>query len=875
MNPLIKKEIRLLLPCCLISLALAFASCFLPTNPNNYWGMFLAGFPFLLCPAMVVILALESFGVEISSGIFTSLLAQSVPRQQIWRTKSTLLLAAMVIILVAWWTSFFLNASVRFLTSDADIHEVMLGTGLFALVVYSGGLWTVLLLRQVVAAFWFTLIVPAALLTISSFFLQDPSNRTVELVVTIVLTAYSIAGYLFARWLFLRAQDVAWTGGTIAVPELKSTLRLFADSGTKRTWRPKAALLGKELQLHSITLFFAGALLVLHIGIFFLRVYYVNHHRNSVADVVSEFFWVAWLVLPLTIGCAAVAEERKLGVMESQFCLPVSRRLQFTIKFIPAMIFGTLLGGVMPVLLESVALHHAGRIDFDFGSTGFRTAIIAISAGFSLAAFFASTLAKSFLQALSLAVVILFGCFWLGSSIGHSANQGFSFFTIVLWHLTPLLILISVPTAIFVFLWMTCRNFSYFQERGRLWRGNLLGMMGALLFIVVSSAAIYNRPWEIFEPAEPPHGPAKFSLANPPKFQNGIYGNLLVRLQNGTVWYDHLDYPFEYQPNQWLGLCERLINPLPGSGGPQQFIGGSNWVSVTAEHTAFSDRYHHVYLDGYLDTVGIKDDGTLWISSEAKPEIWTGAKMIRFDDETNWQQVSRSQGGILLLKTDGTLWHWGTNNWNADWSTLRTHWLTVRTSKPQQIGTDSDWKSLGNGNARKNDGTAWRINDFINDEKNWLQRDTNLDLIASQMSSRMDDNGMAYVATNGTLWVRNRYWEIGKSDWSGTGRFLQAGMETNWVTVAGGWNGLVSLKSDGSLWKWNLPNQPVKEIANISPIRLGIHNDWVGLVDTWPGTVTLAADGSLWLWPGERFDMALMKPSKQPELLGNIFAKSD
>jgi hypothetical protein len=67
----------------------------------------------------------------------------------------------------------------------------------------------------------------------------------------------------------------------------------------------------------------------------------------------------------------------------------------------------------------------------------------------------------------------------------------------------------------------------------------------------------------------------------------------------------------------------------------------------------------------------------------------------------------------------------------------------------------------------------------------------------------------------------------------------------------------------------------VKEIANISPIRLGIHNDWVGLVDTWPGTVTLAADGSLWLWPGERFDMALMKPSKQPELLGNIFAKSD
>ena len=149
MNALVKKEIRLLLPCCLISLVLTFANWLVPANPNGYWEMFRAGFPFLFCPAMVVMLALDSFGVEISSGIFTSLLAQPVPRQQIWRMKSLLLLAAIVIILVAWWISFFLNASVRFLTSDVDVHNIMLGTGLFALVVYSGGLWTVLLLSLI------------------------------------------------------------------------------------------------------------------------------------------------------------------------------------------------------------------------------------------------------------------------------------------------------------------------------------------------------------------------------------------------------------------------------------------------------------------------------------------------------------------------------------------------------------------------------------------------------------------------------------------------------------------------------------------------------------------------------------------------------
>ena len=38
-------------------------------------------------------------------------------------------------------------------------------------------------------------------------------------VVVVVLAAYSIAGFFWARLLFLRAQDVHWTGGTVAMPD--------------------------------------------------------------------------------------------------------------------------------------------------------------------------------------------------------------------------------------------------------------------------------------------------------------------------------------------------------------------------------------------------------------------------------------------------------------------------------------------------------------------------------------------------------------------------------------------------------------------------------------------------------------------------------
>ena len=892
MNPLVKKEIRLLLPCCLISLVLTFANWLVPQNPNGYWDMFLAAFPFLFCPVMVVMLAVDSFGVEISSGIFTSLLAQPVPRQQIWRIKSMLLLAAIVVILDAWWYSFFLNATIRFWISGVNVREVILGTGLFALVVYSGGLWTVLLLRQVAAAFWFTLIVPAALLTISTFFLQDTSDRAVELVAVIVLTAYSIAGFIFARWLFLRAQDVAWTGGTIALPKMRwlkrwgeqpRDPRVVFDIGLSavsphQTWRPRSALLGKELQLHSVTLFFACALLVLHIGVFLLRIYYANSHRNSLAEGVSEFFWMLWLVLPLTIGCSAVAEEQKLGVVESQFCLPVSRRWQFAIKFIPAMIFGTLLGGVMPVLLETLARHLGWHNDFDFGSMGFRIAIIVLSAGFSLAAFVASTFARNFLQALSLAVAIIIGCFWLGAFITHTVEQGHLFSSIMRWPHSLLPFVIAIPTIVIMFLWLVFRNFSHFHERGRLWRGNLLGVMGALLFVVVSSAAIYSRPWEIFEKAEPAHGPAKLSLSNPPAFLETSYGNLLLRLPDGRVWFESLNWAhFENLSSRWNELWFMHVRPLPESGGPQQFIPGSNWVSVTAGHTVFWDRSG---VFGYLDTVGIQPDGTLWISSEAKPAAWTGAKMVRFGGETNWKQVKRSFNAtqLLLLKTDGTLWSWGTNlaYFQFDRGHLQTNWPTVRAFQSRPIGTNSDWKEIfGNWPflARKTDGTVWSIYNSSGTEE--FQRQTNLDQVVRKTFSQAGD-AVTYVGNDGTLWIRNFNFYLAANSVGQESGFLQVGKETNWLAVAVSWRCLVALKSDGSLWqwKWNPVNESaIMKAAKTPPTRLGIHNDWIGLTSTWDGVATLAADGSMWFWPGTGYyEGGLMKAPKQPQLLGNIFS---
>ena len=111
---------------------------------------------------------------------------------------------------------------------------------------FTGGLWSALLLRQVAGAFWLTLLVPAVLAGITAGFasLGDSSYAVIAALSTLMIV-YSIGGFLFARWLFFRAQDIGWTGGIITLSFWNSTVTPGAvDSPRKR--KPFLALLKKN-----------------------------------------------------------------------------------------------------------------------------------------------------------------------------------------------------------------------------------------------------------------------------------------------------------------------------------------------------------------------------------------------------------------------------------------------------------------------------------------------------------------------------------------------------------------------------------------------------------------------------------------------------
>src|SRR5208282_4215430 len=116
----------------------------------------------------MIILAVDTFGRECSSGTFTLLMSQPVERRQIWQTKITVLFLMSALVFIP----YLISCALRMHLAIADVRSIwhvnpkiigndfrysMIASVIVVLVALTGGLWTTLLFRQIAAAFWFSL----------------------------------------------------------------------------------------------------------------------------------------------------------------------------------------------------------------------------------------------------------------------------------------------------------------------------------------------------------------------------------------------------------------------------------------------------------------------------------------------------------------------------------------------------------------------------------------------------------------------------------------------------------------------------------------------------------------------------------------------
>ncbi len=332
-------------------------------------------------------------------------------------------------------------------------------------------------------------------------------------------------------------------------------------------------------------------------------------------------------------------------------------------------------------------------------------------------------------------------------------------------------------------------------------------------------------------------------------------------------------------------------------------IGSATTWSKVAPGSSFSATLR---TDGTLWTWGLNSSGQLGDGS-----LVQRTAPVQVGTDTNWQSLSAGAAWILARKGDNTLWSCGANSIGQIGQGFAD--AVARGNVPTQVGTDANWVSSAAGSgvslAVKSDGTLWAWGSFINGPQGVLPRiplplAPSLGPIASVTAGNVNDvvtrpdgsllawgsnnsgqlalgiadgaphpipvafasgaqwvgismgNGTTIaVRADGTLWGSgfNSTSQIGDGTTVNRPSFVQIGTDTDWRTAGTGNGHTLAIKADGSLWAWgNNSSSQLGDgtaITRSTPVKIGTDTNWRSVLAT-NGTFSIAqkTDGTLWTW---------------------------
>jgi len=291
------------------------------------------------------------------------------------------------------------------------------------------------------------------------------------------------------------------------------------------------------------------------------------------------------------------------------------------------------------------------------------------------------------------------------------------------------------------------------------------------------------------------------------KQADGGNGNSAAIKQDGTLWVWGNNY-FGH-----LGTNDRVNRSSP----TQAVSNATNWKQVSVGG-AFSA--------GFIGA--IKTDGTLW--------MWGGSNLGNFgglgnnnlanmsspvqtiSGGTNWKQISVGAGHTMAIKTDGTLWGWGSNYCGA----LGDSTSVFRSSPVQTVSSGTNWLQVSSGygitGAVKTDGTLWiwgRNTRGQLGDNTITSKSSPIQTISGGNNWKQVDVGSCHTAaikTDGTLWIWGENLISGSSLNSGklgdntninrSSPVQTVSGGTNWRQVSLGESHTTAVKTDGTLWSW-------------------------------------------------------------------------
>ena len=282
----------------------------------------------------------------------------------------------------------------------------------------------------------------------------------------------------------------------------------------------------------------------------------------------------------------------------------------------------------------------------------------------------------------------------------------------------------------------------------------------------------------------------------------------------------------------------------------------------------------------------VKTDGTLWAWGQnvkgafgipSYTDDYQLSSPVQVGSDTTWVVVkvdpTAANSSTLSVKTDGTLWMWGYNNYG----TLGQN-STVSYSSPVQVGSETTWKSgdyelstaQKTATVIKTDGTLWSwgynsngklgINESPSGpwwSPNHKSKSSPVQLPGTTWSKvTVQQDCQLATKTDGTLWAwgQNTYGHLAQNNRTSYSSPTQIPGTTWNNIISSGYSSsfMGATKTDGTLWMWghNVGGQLGQNSRTYysSPVQIP-GTTWSYILSPSNNQITAyKTDGTLWTW---------------------------
>ena len=284
----------------------------------------------------------------------------------------------------------------------------------------------------------------------------------------------------------------------------------------------------------------------------------------------------------------------------------------------------------------------------------------------------------------------------------------------------------------------------------------------------------------------------------------------------------------------------------------------------------FSSEVFVCVATGGKHSLGIKSDGSLWAWGDNEfgqlglgfvttKDITTKVSAAsQVGNDKDWVSVVAGYAHSVALKSNGTLWGWGLNEDGQ----VPKNGSTNATTIPIQIGVDNGWTSITAGDYFT---MALRPNTFLNGSSlfAWGRNadgqlgtgDFEKKTVPTDVLGVKSTPAKAAVPATGSAAPMAAVAAVSVYD-------------HDWVSISAGSNFASAIKSDGTLWTWGANDQGQLGLGTAvvgdrknTPTQVENDNNWVEAKAGGKHMLALKSNGTIMVWGSDDFHQTVKRDS--------------